>query len=118
MAKVLVQLVLSTVNAEGENHRLNSVVDMPVKSGIDPAQNMQIGIGNLMSDESKTLSLPVGNGHVSVRGSAIEWVYCGNVPEKQPIGNEVNLADPVATPDTPPQNFDVVPKRKKSKSKV
>lgn len=102
MAKVLVQLVLSTMNAEGENHRLNSVSDVTVRDGIDPALATQTGIVGLMGDDGKTLSLPMGRGHVSIRGSAIEWVYCENVPDDKAQSNEVNLADIATTLGTIP----------------
>ena len=99
MPKIFIQLTLSTVTSEGENQVLQAPIEVPeVKSGT-PSQLVSNQIAAIMGDEKKTFSFPVQGGHVTVRGSSIEWFQVFDVPEDTPQTTDVRIGEiPVDEP--------------------
>lgn len=116
MPKVLVQLTLSTVGTEGENHRTSAVIEMESKPGEDLAASVLSNINAVMKDESALLNLPMGKGHMSVRGSEISWAYVENIEEQTPV-NDLNLTGAAIPDDAPTSIKDVLPMPKKKKKR-
>jgi len=81
MSKVFIHLVLNTVDTEGVNTVLQTVVNEEVEEQVDAATSMSAKILSIIANKDKFLTFPVENGLASVKGSTIEWFQVINVAE-------------------------------------